>query len=60
MTKTYMVDSKSSKSLNRCKNAGVEFNDFERNFSHFLMTLLLDFSEILNICRYYSLFLIPA
>ena len=45
------------------KMAGVKFNDvflstewLERNFNHFFMILPLDFSEILNICRNYSLY----
>ena len=56
-----------SKSLNLRKKAGVKFNElllltesFERNFSPFSMILPLDFSEILNICRNYSLFYISA
>ena len=56
-----------SKSLNRCKKVGVKFTDpfletewLERSLSLFSMILPLDFSEILNICRDYSLFYVPA
>ena len=61
------VPSIGSKSLNLRKKEGVKFNDLyfktnwlERSLSHFSMILPLDFSEILNISRKYSLFHISA
>ena len=59
-------DTIGSKSLDSVKKAGVKFIDLfilierlERNFSQCPVILPLDLSEILTICRNYSLFYIP-
>ena len=49
-----------SKSLNLRKKAGCKIQWLERNYSHFSIILPLDFLEMLNRCRNYSLFHISA
>ena len=56
-----------SKSSNGCKKVNEKFNDlflliewFARNFSYLSKILLLDLTEIFDICRNYGIFYISS